>query len=58
MIKESDYKWVEEAVPALEDGQFLTKTQYISLDPANRGWLNEGGSYMAEIGIGALMPAG
>ena len=58
LIKESDYKWVEEAVPALEDGQFLAKTQYLSLDPANRGWLNEGGSYMAEIKLGALMPAG
>ena len=58
LIKETDYSWLEQPVPALEDGQFLVKTQYISLDPANRGWLNEGGSYMAEIGIGALMPAG
>lgn len=58
LIKESDYSWVEEAVPALEDGQFLVKTQYLSLDPANRGWVNEGGSYMAEIKIGSLMPAG
>lgn len=58
LIKESDYKWVEEPVPALADGQLLVKTQYLSLDPANRGWVNEGGSYMAEVGLNSVMPAG
>jgi NADPH-dependent curcumin reductase len=58
LIKESDYSWVKEPVPELEDGQFLVKTQYLSLDPANRGWVNEGGSYMAEIGLGSVMVAG
>lgn len=58
LIKESDYKWAETPVPALEEGQFLVKTQYLSLDPANRGWVNEGGSYMAPVDLGSVMPAG
>lgn len=57
LIKESDYNWIEKPLPSLEDGQILIRTQYLSLDPANRGWLNEGGSYMAEIGLGSVMPA-
>ena len=56
-IKETDYSFVEETVPELADGQLRVRVDYLSLDPANRGWLNEGGSYMAPIPIGAVMPA-
>ncbi|MGH8562063.1 MAG: NADP-dependent oxidoreductase, partial [Nevskiales bacterium] len=31
---------------------------YISLDPAMRGWMNEGKSYIAPVGIGEVMRAG
>jgi NADPH-dependent curcumin reductase CurA len=58
LIKESDYNWAEVAMPELEDGQVLIRTQYLSLDPANRGWIREGGSYMAPVDIGSVMPAG
>ncbi len=27
-------------------GQFLVKVEYLSLDPAMRGWMNEGRSYI------------
>src|SRR5262245_40468874 len=56
-IKETDYTYGEEALPELRDGQVRVRVDYLSLDPANRGWLNEGGSYMAEIPLGGLMPA-
>ena len=58
MIKESDYEWREERVPELDEGQVLVRVQYLSLDPANRGWVREGGSYMAPVDIGSVMPAG
>lgn len=58
MIKESDYEWTEERVPELDEGQVLVRVQYLSLDPANRGWVREGGSYMAPVDIGSVMPAG
>ncbi len=57
LIKASDYQLKESSLATPSDGQFLVKTQYLSLDPANRGWVNEGGSYMAEIASGAVMPA-
>jgi NADPH-dependent curcumin reductase CurA len=57
-LKESDFRWNEEPVPELQDGQVLIRNLYLSLDPANRGWVREGGSYMAEIPLGAVMLGG
>ena len=45
-------------VPVLEAGQVLVKTQYVSLDPAMRGWMNEGKSYIPPIQIGEVFRAG
>jgi NADPH-dependent curcumin reductase CurA len=42
----------------LEEGQFLVEVSYISLDPAMRGWINEGKSYIDPVGIGEVMRAG
>jgi len=39
-------------------GQFLAKVEYLSLDPAMRGWMNEGKSYIPPVGIGEVMRAG
>jgi len=47
-----------EAVPEPADGEFLLRTEYVSLDPAMRGWLNEGRSYIPPVGIGEVMRAG
>src|SRR5262249_28569447 len=58
LIKQSDYKWTEETLPSVGENQVLVKHLYLSLDPANRGWVREGGSYMAEIPLGAVMPGG
>jgi len=45
-------------VPAVEDGQVLVKISFISLDPAMRGWMNEGRSYIKPIAIGEVFRAG
>ena len=45
-------------VPALEDGQVLVKIDFISLDPAMRGWMNEGRSYIKPIALGDVFRAG
>ncbi len=39
-------------------GGVLVKTLALSLDPAMRGWMNEGKSYIAPVGIGEVMRAG
>ncbi len=44
-------------VPPLAAGQVLVKVELISLDPAMRGWMNEGKSYAPPIGIGEVFRA-
>ena len=39
-------------------GGVLIKTLALSLDPAMRGWMNEGKSYIPPVGIGEVMRAG
>ena len=40
-----------------KDGEVLVKVLYISLDPAMRGWMNEGKSYVPPVAIGDVMRA-
>jgi NADPH-dependent curcumin reductase CurA len=49
---------VETDVAELTDNQVLVQVEYISLDPAMRGWMNEGKSYIEPVQIGAVMRAG
>jgi NADPH-dependent curcumin reductase CurA len=58
MPKRSDWQFTEEAVPEPTDGELLVKVQYISLDPAMRGWMNEAKSYIRPVAIGEVMRAG
>jgi hypothetical protein len=56
--KRSDWSFTEEAVPEPAEGEMLVKVRYLSLDPAMRGWMNEGKSYIRPVGIGEVMRAG
>ena len=44
-------------VPEPGDGQFRVKVEFISLDPAMRGWVNDAKSYVPPVGIGEVMRA-
>jgi NADPH-dependent curcumin reductase CurA len=55
--KDSDWSYVEEPVGEPGEGEVLVKIQYVSLDPAMRGWMNEGRSYIPPVGIGEVMRA-
>src|SRR5262245_56404227 len=57
-IKETDFAWAEEPVPSPEENQVLVHNLYLSLDPANRGWMREEGSYMEPIPLGSVMRGG
>ena len=57
-VKRTDWNFTEEPVGSPGDGQVLVKTLYLSLDPAMRGWMNEGKSYIAPVEVGAVMRAG
>jgi hypothetical protein len=58
MPKREDWNYTEEPVREPADGELLVKVLYISLDPAMRGWMNEGKSYIAPVAIGEVMRAG
>ncbi|MEW6210491.1 MAG: NADP-dependent oxidoreductase [Acidobacteriota bacterium] len=55
MLKESDFKWTEEPIPELTEGQVLVHNLYISLDPTNRGWVNDVETYLPPVAIGEVM---
>ncbi|RSM78658.1 NADP-dependent oxidoreductase [Kibdelosporangium aridum] len=55
--KPADWQYTEEPVAEPGDGQFLVENQYVSLDPAMRGWMNAGKSYLPPVGIGEVMRA-
>lgn len=57
-VKASDFAYEEAAVPTPAEGELLIKVRFISLDPAMRGWMNEGKSYIAPVELGAVMRAG
>ena len=58
MPKRSDWTYIEEALPEPAEGQLTVKVSHLSLDPAMRGWMNEGKSYIRPVGIGEVMRAG
>ena len=54
----ANWRFTEEAVGEPADGGLVVKTLSLSLDPAMRGWMNEGKSYIAPVEIGEVMRAG
>lgn len=56
--KASDWNLTEEPVRDPGAGEVLVKILYLSLDPAMRGWMNEGRSYIEPVKIGDVMRAG
>lgn len=55
--KLGDWQIVIEPIRDISDGEILVKTLYLSLDPAMRGWMNEGKSYIRPVAIGEVMRA-
>jgi NADPH-dependent curcumin reductase len=53
----TDWSYTEELVGEPAVDTFVVKILYISLDPAMRGWMNAGRSYIPPVGIGEVMRA-
>lgn len=53
-----DWQFTTEPVADPAEAGVLVKTLSLSLDPAMRGWMNEGKSYIAPVELGAVMRAG
>jgi NADPH-dependent curcumin reductase CurA len=51
------WEHTSEPVPEPGEGRFVVRISHVSLDPAMRGWMNEGKSYAPPVGIGSVMRA-
>ena len=56
-VQRDDFDFEQATATEPADGQVQVRTQYISLDPAMRFWLNEGKSYIPPVQIGEVMRA-
>ena len=54
----SDWSFTEEPIPTPREGEFVVAVSYLSLDPAMRGWMNAGASYIEPVEVGDIMRAG
>ncbi|MET8246529.1 NADP-dependent oxidoreductase [Streptomyces sp. NPDC005202] len=54
----TDWEHVEEPVGEPGEGELLVQVLYLSIDPAMRGWMNAGRSYIPPVEIGEVMRAG
>jgi NADPH-dependent curcumin reductase CurA len=55
--KPTDFALEEEDLREPRDGELVVQVQYISLDPAMRGWMNDVKSYVPPIAIGEVFRA-
>jgi hypothetical protein len=55
--KPSDWALTEEPLPTPGTGELVAAVSHLSLDPAMRGWMNAGASYIDPVEIGDVMRA-
>ena len=56
-VRREDFDFERVTVAEPSEGQVLVKNLYLSLDPAMRGWMNEGRSYVPPVALGEVMRA-
>lgn len=57
-VKDSDFEWQQEELPALLENQVLLQNLYIALDPALRNWMDDDpNSYIPPVQLGEVMSA-
>src|SRR3979409_658742 len=52
-----NFEIVEATSPEIRDGQFLVRNEYLSVEPAMRGWVSAVANYSTPVGIGEVMRA-
>lgn len=51
------FEIVEAPTPELADRQFLVRNEFLSVEPAMRGWVSAAANYSTPVGIGEVMRA-
>jgi NADPH-dependent curcumin reductase len=49
------FEITQAAMPELRDREFLVRNDYLSVDPAMRGWVSAAANYSQPVGIGEVM---
>ena len=57
VVPPSTWRVEERTVPELADGEVLVRVDYVDVQPAMRGWLNESPAYTTAIAAGDVMRA-
>ena len=57
MVTREDFTFEDGALPEPGPGELRVRVEYISLDPAMRGWMNDLRSYVPPVAIGEVMRA-
>jgi NADPH-dependent curcumin reductase CurA len=58
IVGREHFDFVTGQVPEPKPGEAVVRVQYVSLDPAMRGWMNDVRSYVPPVGLGQVMRAG
>jgi NADPH-dependent curcumin reductase CurA len=56
-VNDDTFELVTEDVPEIGEGEALVRTEWVSVDPTNRGWLNDTPTYLPPVGIGEVVRA-
>lgn len=49
------FRLEEAALPSLQPGEFLVRNQFLSIEPAMRGWVNAAANYSDPVPVGGVM---
>ena len=56
-VAADDFAILDEPLAEPKDGEIRVRIAYVSLDPAMRGWISEGRSYVGPVAVGDVMRA-
>jgi len=56
-VAADDFAILDEPLAEPKDGEIRVRIAYVSLDPAMRGWISEGRSYVEPVPVGDIMRA-
>lgn len=54
-VQRDDFAIADEPAREPGEGEFRVRTEFVSLDPAMRGWMNDARSYVTPVAIGEVM---
>lgn len=57
-IERGNFDLVTEDVPEIGEGEALVRSEWISVDPTNRGWMNDTPTYLPVVPLGDVVRAG